>query len=52
MSCNTNASRSAGVSVSSTTSIAMPIESATTASSSGSPPVSIRTTGSGRHEPT
>ena len=37
MSCSTNASRSAGVSVSSTTSRARPTESASTASSSGSP---------------
>ena len=36
MSCSTNASRSAGVSVSSTTSSASPTESASTASASGS----------------
>src|SRR5260221_10117747 len=45
MSCRTNASRSTGVSVSRTTSSAMPTESASTACSSG--PSSTRTIGSG-----
>ena len=47
MSCRTNASRSAGVSVSSTTSSARPTESASSASCSGSVPSSRSTIGSG-----
>jgi hypothetical protein len=50
MSCRTNASRSAGVRVSSTTNNAGPTESASTASSSR--PFSIVTTGSGSQLPT
>ena len=45
MSCSTNASRSAGVSVSSTTSSASPTESASTASCSGSVPFGGGATG-------
>jgi predicted enzyme related to lactoylglutathione lyase len=45
MSCSTNASRSAGVSVSSTTSKARPTESASTASCSGSVPGTSPATG-------
>ena len=45
MSCSTNASRSAGASVSSTTSSAGPTESATTAWDSGSAPSPRAVTG-------
>ena len=51
MSCSTNASRSAGERVSSTTSRASPTESASTASSSGWSIPSGLTTGSGRCTP-
>lgn len=52
MSCSTNASRSAGASVSSTTSNAGPTESASSASCSGSPGPSCGvTTGSGTRTP-
>jgi hypothetical protein len=52
MSCNTNTNRSAGPSVSRTTSSARPIESATSASCLGSSLLLIVTTGSGSQEPT
>ena len=51
MSCSTNASRSAGVSVSSTTSSARPTESARSASCSGSIPSARLTSGSGTRVP-
>ena len=47
MSCRTNARRSAGGSVSSTTSSARPTESASSASCSGSMPAALETIGSG-----
>jgi len=52
MSWSTNANRSAGVSVSSTTRSASPTESASSASCSGSLWSSTVTTGSGSQEPT
>jgi hypothetical protein len=51
MSCRTNASRSSGVSVSSTTSSARPTESASNASCSGSTPSARSTIGSGTRTP-
>ena len=50
-SCSTKATRSAGVSVSSTTSIASPTESASSASCSGVGPSAGLSTGSGTHGP-